>query len=446
MVWDRSIRAIAQELGQAVESGREVSGFRFDSRQVEPGELFFALGGKRRDGHEFLEEVKARGAVGAVVSRSYRGPDWGLELIRVDDVKEALQSLARQKLAAQRPIVVGVTGSVGKTTTKDFIAALLEAKYRVGKTEGSYNSQLSLPITLLNFRGDEEVLVLEMGMSQPGEIGRLVSIAPPDIGVLTKVALAHVEAFADGILGIAREKGTIFSHSRTRHAIFDHRFHEYPEQIAAIAGHKISFSLEAREADYLLSPEEGWVDERGVRAYQFHLPFRELHIQHNFIAAAAVARLLKLEWDEINRQLPLMKTPRMRFEQFERAGVLLINDAYNANPESMKAALRSFPEPKAGGKRIAVLGTMVELGALSRSEHEEVGRLAQQRVDCLLTYGDEARVLSTAFGESKKQAEHFENREELTRRLKELMRPGDVVLVKASRAMQLESIFAALEE
>lgn len=439
-----SLREVALSLGVVLERDTQVSGYQIDSRVVGPGELFFALAGAKVDGHAFLGQVRERGAIGAVVSAGYRGDDFGLELIRVADVREALRELARVHLEKSRPLIVGVTGSVGKTTAKDFIATLLGGKFRVGKTEGSYNSQLTLPLTILNFAGDEEVLVLEMGMSQPGELKRLVELAPPDIGVLTKVALAHAASFEEGILGIAKEKAEIFSHPKTKQAVFYHGFYEFG--LAVATPERISFSLDCREADYMLTAPDGFIDERGVRAYQFELPFKEPHILHNFLAAVAVARALKVDWDEINRRAPLLTLPKMRFEQFERSGVFFVNDAYNANPESMRAALSCFPEPKSGGKKIAVLGTMVELGALSRQCHEEIGRLAQQKADYLLTFGDEAKGISEVFAEGMKPAEHFSDRKLLAERLKELMRPGDAVLVKASRSMQLDTIFDAIGE
>jgi UDP-N-acetylmuramoyl-tripeptide--D-alanyl-D-alanine ligase len=439
------LRQIARLLGVMSESGLQVAGYQIDSRLVGAGDLFFALRGEKVDGHRFLGQAREKGAVAAVVSLGYEGPEFGLELVRVEDVVASLQGLAGLAREKSGAVFVGVTGSVGKTTTKDFIAMLLEGKFRVGKTEGSFNSKLTLPLTVLNMAGDEEVMVLEMGMSEPGEIGRLVAIAPPDVAVLTKVAMAHVGAFEEGIAGIAKGKAEIFKDPRTKRAIFYHGLNDFPELVAAIKGEKVSFSLEDRGADYVLSLSEGLIDERGVRAYRFELPFKQPHILHNFLAAVCVARCLKVEWDEINRQMGKLQMPKMRFEQFERGGVLFVNDAYNANPESMRAALSAFPEPKSGGKRIAVLGTMVELGAFSKSSHVEVGRLAQPCVDHLLAYGEEAKDLCEAFAEVKKPAEHFNDKGALAARLKELMRPGDVVLVKASRSMQMETIFELLE-
>ncbi len=361
---NRSFREIASLLGVEEAIDFQVAGYQIDSRLVGPGELFFALGGARSDGHFFLEEVKMRGGAGAVVSKGYKGPDFGLALLRVEDVLAGLQGLARQFVERSRAKIVAVTGSMGKTTTKEFIATLLAGKFKVGKTYSSYNTQLTFPLTLLNMGGDEEVLVLEMAMSEPGDIGKLLQIAAPDIAVWTQVALAHVASFPGGAADIAKEKAAIFSNPKTKKAVFYHGLHRFPEAIASIGAEKVTFSQDDRSADYFLSAVDGkyLLDERGVRSYQFDPPFKQPHILHNFLAAVSAVRQLDLEWDEINREIPKLQLPKMRYQQFEKEGIVFINDCYNANPDSMRAALSSLPEPKEGGKRIAVVGSMVDLG------------------------------------------------------------------------------------
>jgi UDP-N-acetylmuramoyl-tripeptide--D-alanyl-D-alanine ligase len=228
--------------------------------------------------------------------------------------------------------------------------------------------------------------------------------------------------------------------------LFYHGFYQFPELISNIHGEKLSFSLDTRNADYFLSPLDGKyvIDERGVRAHQFDLPFHQTHILHNFLASVAVARALKMQWDEIHAAAFQLEIPKMRFEMFEKEGIVFINDAYNANPDSMKAALSNLPEPKGSGKRIAVLGAMKELGSFSKSSHEEVGSFAQGYVDHLLVLGEEAEPLCETFLEVKKPAEFFVSQIPLAKRLLQLMRCGDVVLVKGSRSMQMEKIFDLL--
>ncbi len=441
------IAQIAKALGKASDDNLQVAGYQVDSRMVEPGQLFFALKGERVDGHLFLAEAKHRGAVGAVVEKGYSGEDFGLTLFPVEDVLASLQELARSDLEESGARVVGITGSVGKTTTKDFIAELLKAKYKVGKTPRSYNTKLTLPLSILNREGGEEVLVLEMGMSEPGDIGRLLKIAQPEVAVLTKVALAHAAYFPGGLEEIARGKAEIFSSPKLRAAVYEQGMMNFPAAMEGIAAEKrISFSLENRAADYFLSSVEGKeiVDERGVRAYQFILPFKQRHVLHNFLAAAALARQMKLEWDEINARIPFLELPKMRFELFEKQGITYINDAYNANPESMRAAFDSLPQPKEGGKRIGVLGVMSPLGSFSEGAHRSVGHLAQKAIDHLFVFGEEAHPLFESFQEVKKPAEFFTDLKSLAERLQAVMSPGDVVLVKGSRIMQMEKIFELL--
>lgn len=367
---------------------KQVTGFQIDSRNVLPGSLFFAIKGERNDGHDFLAEVSSRGAWGAVVSKNYLGPDFGLQLFKVEDVGEALREMARKSLEGTAIQIVGVTGSVGKTTTKDFIATLLESKYRVGRTLESQNSKLTLPLTVLNRAKDVEILVLEMGMSEMGDIARLVAIAPPDVAVLTKVGLAHAQFFPGGIDEIRKGKEQIFSHPKTKFFV--------------------------REVEL----DRQW------------LPFKEAHLNQNFAAAIHVARYFGMTDEEIKVRIPFLRLPKMRFEQCQKNGILFINDAYNANPESMKAALLSLQSMPAR-RKIAVLGSMKELGAFSENAHQEVGKLALETVDHLLVMGNEARCMGGEF---------FENHESLAACLKKIACEGDVVLIKGSRSMCMEKV------
>lgn len=437
------IKRICEVLNLPCNSESQVTGYQIDSRMVQPGELFFALKGEKTDGHRYLSDVASKGAVGAVVDQGYEGPDFGLLLLRVSNPVDALQNLARTLMEDCNSFIIGITGSVGKTTTKEFISTLLEGKFKVGKTHLNYNTKLTYPITLLNRMGDEEVLVVELGMSQPGDIGKLVEIAAPDIGVLTKVAYAHGGNFERGIFDIAKYKADIFSHPKTKVCVFYQGLSEFPEAMEKIHGEKVSFSLDDRTADYFLS-NEYYLDERGVRAYLFDPPFKQAHLLHNFLAAVSVARQMKMDWDAINKQVPKLQLLKMRFEQYEKEGIVFVNDAYNANPESMRAALSHLPEPKEGGKRIAVLGMMAEMGREHERLHRELGQFAQKYVDHLLVLGQEASPIYESFQVVQKPAEQYYDFATLSERLKSLMRPGDVVLVKASRCVQMEKLFNLL--
>ena len=193
--------------------------FDFDSRKLTPNSLFFALKGEKTDGHQFLQEAAQKKVAGAIVSKEFKGEEFGLHLIRVDDVLKSLHQLAKEALSQRELSIIGVTGFVGKTTSKEFIATLLQGKFKVGKTVGNSNSQAGMPTSILNLEGGKEVLVVEMGMSYPGEIERLVDIAPPDMVLISRIAFSHAENFPDGLAGIAQAKGEILSHPKTRLAI-----------------------------------------------------------------------------------------------------------------------------------------------------------------------------------------------------------------------------------
>lgn len=429
---------VAGLMGVSCEEKRLVDHYAIDSREVGVGGLFFALSGDKVDGHLFLQEVAQKGALGAVVEKRYNGPHYGLVLLKVESPKLSLQELARVCLVKYPALIVGVTGSVGKTTTKEFISTLLEGKYRIGKSPRSYNTKVTLPLSVLQ-RTSEEVMVLEMGMSEPDDLKKLVQIAPPHIAVLTRVGLSHAAFFPGGIAEIAKGKSQIFGSSQ---AVFDHQLYQFSEAIESIKGEKTSFSIQDSSADYFLSSSgRGFViDEKGVRKIQLNLPFQQTHFLHNLLAAFVVARKLKMDWNLIEQRIPFLAPPSMRFEGLLRKGVFWINDAYNANPESMKAALSNLPSPKGGGQKIAVLGVMKELGTFSKNAHQEIGQFAQHYVDHLLVLGEEAFPLYESFSATKKKAEFFVDLNQLKERLSVLVNPGDVVLVKGSRSMNMETL------
>lgn len=437
---------IANHLQIPLTSSLQLTGYQIDSRLILPGNLFFAIKGEKTDGHAHLLEAQKNGALAAVVSSTYHGPSHNLILLPVPDPIQALQHLARTLISlatlilTSPPLIIGITGSLGKTTTKEFTSTLLSEKYLLHKTHLNFNTKLTYPITLLNRMGNEDILVLELGMTDPGDIAFLTHICPPDIGVLTKIAWVHGSHFENGLPDIAKGKSEIFSHPKTKTAIFDYDLHQYPHALIPIHGKAISFSTTSPQADYFLSPEY-FVDERGVRAFRFDPPFKQAHILHNFLAAIAIARTVGMEWHEIERAVSHLQLPPMRCEQKEKNGVIYINDAYNANPDSMRAALSHLPEPAKGCKKIAVLGMMIDMGPDSENIHKEVGRFAHQHVDHLLVIGEKATPILHGFEEGKKPAEQYFDFEKLAERLSLLAQKGDVVLVKASRCVQMEKLF-----
>lgn len=417
-----------------------IHGISVDSRLVKNGDLFFALPGSQLDGHHFLHEVAAKGGVAAVVSKGYQGEDHGMILIKAEEPLLALQEIARQILALHHPKVIAVTGSVGKTTTKDFIAELLKHKYRVAASPGNSNSQIGLPLSILNHtNGNEEVLVLEMGMTHAGQIQRLIEIAPPDIALITTVALVHANNF-NHLSEIGRAKAEIFAHPRTAVGILSRQIENYEELCRIGACKKLSFAVECSDADYSLINEmqKGLLvkDLTGsTRLDPLKIP--GLHNLHNFLGAVAVARCLKMEWDEINHASKTLTLPERRLEMIEKYGATFINDSYNASEASLKAALESLPDPKPGGKKIAVIGEMLELGKFSDQCHEIVGKFALERVDRLLCLGENCKSIKDVWQAAGRPVELFMERADVVHALKNELQAGDVVLLKGSRAKAL---------
>lgn len=438
---------IGRKKGVGLRANSLISGYEVDSRQIKPGSLFFALKGERCDGHDFLGEVASKGALGAVVKHSYQGPDFGLKLYKVDDVLSTLQFLGKDLLEERKTAVIGITGSVGKTTTKDFTWTVLAEKFSAGKSPLNKNTKISLPLSLLNQAGKEGALVLEMGMSEKGDLANLIQIAPPEIALVTSVGLAHAEFFPDGIRGIAKGKMEIFSHPKTRLGIIAEELLIYEDILRQSSCPKKTYSLQNPKADFYLAIEkEGCcVYESGVKSPFFHLPFTERHFVQNALAAISIARFMQMTYDEIIPKLQELKSPKMRFEKIEKNGVLFINDAYNASPLSVKAALLNLPKPQKGGKTIAVLGEMRELGYFAEECHREIGKTAAVIADHLLCFGEKCAFMCEEFQKTGKNAELFPTHESLTEKLRSIINKNDVVLIKGSRSMQMEKILDQLD-
>jgi len=418
----QSLKEIAKILGCEVEE-KDIKGFAIDSRNVKRGELFFALKGEKFDGHTFLREVASKGAVAAVVEKGYVGQKYGMELLPAEDVTAALQCLAQEVQKRRKSRVVGVTGSVGKTTTKEFIAHLLAGKFKVAKTPGNANSQAGLPLSLLNGEGGEEVLVAELGMNHAGEMAKLMAIVHPEIGVITHIGRAHAGNFSDGILGIVHEKAEILRGAK----------------VGIVHPHALQYKEVTNKGCRLVTFDIAEVP-KGLA-----LPFAESHLKANFACAAQVALEMGLTWEEIGLRALGLKPFDLRFEKIEKNGVTFINDCYNSNPEAVQAALENLPRPKRGGKVVAVLGEMAELGKYSEEAHREIGVIAADRVDHLLCYGKETLPVVEIVQKLGKIAEFFTDVGRLRDSLWELAREGDVVLIKGKNTNKLWQILESID-
>ena len=392
---------------------RDITSFAIDSRSVLAGGIFFALAGERVDGHDFLFDVSSRGGLSAVVRSDYSGDSFGLVLIYVDDVLESLHCLAGYVLRERGTRVIGVTGSVGKTTTKEFIAHILSGKYKVCKSQGTRNTQRSLPLAILNAVGDEDFIVLEMAMTEKGHIKKLVKMAPPDVAVVTRITFAHAENF-ESLEDIAQAKAEIFAETTSLAVV-----HTDSYKFASIG--------ECCPIDTVLYPIE----------LKIVSPFVEDHFTENFSCACAVGLGLGLSWEELETYSRGIKSIDRRFVKIERGGVTYIDDSYNANRESMMAAMRNLPNPSDGGRRIGVLGSMGELGKFSKDIHVQVGEYALLKLDFLFCVGEEMVDVFDLFSSNGKPVRYFTDYCELKKSLMMEVRFGDVVLVKGSHCHEL---------
>lgn len=413
------------------------TGVSTDTRSLRPGDLFFALRGANFDAHAFLAEAFGRGACAAVVDRPVAAPG---PTIEVADAMAALGALAAAYRMTLPARVVGVVGSNGKTTTKDMVAHVLGRDRRVVKAQGSFNNQVGVPVTI--FQADErtDVAVLEIGTNRPGEIDALGRVARPDVGVLVSVGAEHLEGLGS-IDGVADEETSLFRHLRAGGRAVLHDDPRILERVSLAPGRRTTFGL-APSADVHPTEMGGW--SGGVRFVVRGVEFRlgllgEWNVQ-NALAAAAVGLLHGVPLDECARRLADFKGPKMRMERLSLAGVTILNDAYNSNPESATRAVREFSRLPAGGRKVAVIGDMRELGSASPRYHRELGEvLAGSAVDVVVAVGLEARAL-LAVVDGRKEGHGFETVDEMKPRLGDLVREGDSVLLKGSRAVGLERV------
>lgn len=431
-----SVRHIAHLLGTENPCDTLLFTTTIDSRTK--GDLFFALQGKRSDGHDFLQDVAKRGAIAAIVRKSYAGPSFGLKLIRVDNVVESLHYLAKIAIAKLQPRIVAITGSMGKTTTKDFLSKLLQKRYTVYSSPGNANSQIGLPLSLLSLKGDEEVLVLEMGMTEKGNIQQLATLAPPDIALITTVGLVHAENFT-GLDKIAEAKAEIFHHPKTKYGLY---YQEMPhKEIAVMTGvcEKISFSDKSLEADFYVKEEGGdlFVYEKGEMALQTPWHLLGGHNVTNFLAAVSAARKMGVTWRDIKEAVPHLVLPPNRLELLQKGSKLFLKDAYNANKTSLCRAFETLSSVAAGKRRVAVISEMLELGSFSEDEHQAVGKFALNTVDALYLIGPGAKVIKTLFDQANKPCYYCENKDILRDTLKKELQEDDVILIKGGRLYNL---------
>ena len=456
--WSMTLGELAVAVGSrriAGEAGARVGGVSIDSRSLLPGDLFVAIRGARFDGHRFVADAVARGAAAALVSDGAALGTPPAPGVVVDDTLRGLQALARRVRRDSGARVVAVTGSVGKTTTKELSAALLETRYRVFRNRGNLNNHIGLPLSLLELRTRPEVAVVELGMSGPGEIRRLVEIAEPDVRVWTNVGEAHAEFFPS-IEAIADAKAEILTRaSRDAVVVANAADDRVMRRVAGFPGRVVTFGVDVEAEVSASGVEDLGLD--GVRA-RLRTPVGAAPVRTRLLGRGNLANVLAAVGVALSFDVPLaaaveraaaVEAPPHRGRIHRLAGgVAVIDDSYNSSPLALESALATLARGRAG-RRVAVLGEMLELGARAEHLHRAAGRAAAAAgVGLLLTVGGEpARALGAAAVEAGAAAAgvlHCETSEEAASRAAASIRDGDVVLVKGSRGVRTDRVVTRL--
>ena len=438
------------------DSQSKIIGISIDSRQIKTGELFVAIKGERFDGHQFVEQAIQNGANGILIHENIDIPD-GTAVIRVDNTLTALGDIARANRYKNTVPVIGITGSNGKTTTKDLVAGILEQSLKIIKNEGNYNNEIGLPLTLLKISQSTEAAVVEMGMRGIGQIKHLAEVAHPNIGIVTNIGLTHLE-----LLGtqenIAKAKSELLEALP-------------PDGLAILNGddplvrrmgditecRTVLYGIDSPGLDYRAG--EIKIQNNGSQfkvyfkgeSFGLFIPVPGRHNILNALAAVALAKELGLDNDTIKRGLAKSEISGKRLRIIQSHGSWIIDDTYNASPTSVKAALDVLAELDYGKRKIAILADMLELGSESAAIHHEIGEYAFHKgVQILWGHGNFAKeyvsgfLAQTPVGIENRNAEYYPDKTLLLKEINELVLPGDVVLVKGSRGMKTEDVVAVL--
>ena len=450
-----TFRQIADMVGGEVVQGGDIAtqSVVIDSREVKPDSAFFAIRGERLDGHQFLEQA-LKTARGAIVSTVPEGIAADRGIVRVDDTTAALKALARAIRGHLSFTLIGITGSAGKTTTKEMIATLVGTEYRTFKSWGNFNNQIGCPLCIDNTPDDAEVVVSEMGMNHKGEIAEMAGLTNPDIGVYTNIAPVHIEFFGT-IEKIAEAKRELLENVKPGGSIVVNADNEHVVRIAAeFPGRKVWYGIE-HDADYrvvelrehgLLGTSFTLQAEGEKREFRLALPGR--HNLENLVAAIATARLLDVSWDSIARGIAQIQPAYHRGVIIPMRGATVYDDTYNSNPYALKSALALLVQAEVTGRRIAVIGDMLELGEREMDYHRESGIAIPKEVDVVVGVGRRSQALlegARSTGRDESSLHHFADAESAGKFLAEFVREGDLVLIKGSRGVGLDRAISILE-
>lgn len=429
---------------------KEIKAVSTDTRKIEEGTMFIALKGENFNGNNYVLDAFNKGAKIAIVDEvkcDLNELKEDVALIKVENTGRALMDLAkfyREKLGLK---VVGITGSAGKTSTKDLVAAVLSDKYKVFKTKGNFNNEIGLPLMILELDSTYDVAILEMGMRGLGQIRELAEIASPDLGIITNIGISHIEILKtrENILKAKMEIATFFDKNNTLVVCGNDDFlGALPEAEYKIVKTGVGENFEIGAKNIALEElSSKFTVYDGEKEEEFSLDMPGEHNISNLMLGIAIAKELGVSFEEMKRGLKNIEATSMRLELIKKDGFSILNDCYNSSPVAVKSAIDVMKNIE-GKRRIAVLGTMRELGHKSEEAHEEIGKYAKENgIEKVLCFGDFSENIKEGYGEG---CTVYENKEELIKDLLNIICDGDIILVKASRSLKFEEITKALLE
>ena len=425
----------------------ELSGVGTDTRVNLTNKLFVPLTGENFDGHHFITQAINQGAQAALWQKDQSRPEdipSSFPLVRVDDPLEGLQQLAQNYLEAINPKVIAITGSNGKTTTKDLVYSVCRTTYKTHCTDGNFNNHIGLPLTILSMSRETEVLILEMGMSHFGEIELLSQISKPDIAIITNIGESHIE-YLGSRAGIAKAKLEVVTNLKQDGLLIYDGDEPLLQAEHAVETASVGFE---QTSDYWIKNchvmNDGTKFEIDRTDQTLSIPLIGKHQAKNATYCYVVGEKLGISFDQIQQGLANNSITNMRFERIEgKHGTVLINDAYNASPTSMGVTIEAFTQLEGYKEKILVLGDMLELGPESNTYHKSVGEMIPKSIDFLFTFGDEAKFISQS---TTIESKHFETKEALVSQLAKKQAEGTIILFKASRGLQFEQLIELLLE
>lgn len=413
-----------------------------DTRKVKEGDLFIPLVGDNFDGHNFIEEAFSKGAVAVLSHKDISGK----AVIKVEDTKEALADLAEYYISLFKIPIVAVTGSTGKTTTKELIYSVLSQKYKTIKTEGNFNNEIGLPLTAFRINESTQAVVFEMGMNHFNEIHKLSKIAKPDICVISNVGVSHIENLGsrDGIL---KAKSEIFDFMKENGA----KIINGDDDKLITINNAVTFGINNKNADYtadILDESLNGINARlnyKNNEIMVNIPLPGRHMVLNALAALAVGKTLDISDECIKEGIENFKSAKMRMDIIETDRYIILNDVYNANPESVKAGINVMKN--AIGRKVVVLGDMLELGKFADELHYETGKFAvKSGIDVVICIGELSQSTYNGAKEKNENVFYFKTQEDFWKEINGILHIGDTILVKASRGMHFEKTVEKIME